>query len=156
MVTSVLRGICSIRSAPPLISNWQYRDHIRHAVVGAGVAVRASLFKVDAADQNVDHIALVLLGGLDLLADGGGTLPPGGYCPPPCSQGSPYTTTPEITAITPITMAKGQPQRGLFLFLRRRGASFPPIGRPGGGGGACCAPGGAAGVLPGQSAARAA
>ena len=50
---------------------------------------------------------------------------------------TPYTTTPEITAITPITMAKGSHSGVFFFFLRRRGAPFPPMsgcaGRRGGG-----------------------
>ena len=50
-------------------------DHVRHAVVGGGVVgVVAAFLIVDAADEDVDHIALVLLEGLYLLGDGGGVL----------------------------------------------------------------------------------
>ena len=49
-------------------------DHVRHTVVGRRIAVVAALFVVDAADQDVDHIALVLFQRLDLLGDGGGIL----------------------------------------------------------------------------------
>ena len=50
------------------------KDHVRHAVVGAGIAVVAAFLIVDAADQDVHHIPLVLLGGLDLFLNGGGAV----------------------------------------------------------------------------------
>ena len=50
------------------------KNHVRHAVVGAGIAVVAAFLVVDAADQDVHHIALVLLGGLDLFLNGGGAV----------------------------------------------------------------------------------
>ena len=50
-------------------------DHVRHAIVGGGVVgVVAALLVVDAADEDVHHIALVFLEGLDLLDDGGSIL----------------------------------------------------------------------------------
>ena len=42
-------------------------DHICHAVVGAVRGVGAALFVVDAADEDVHHVALVFLKGLDLF-----------------------------------------------------------------------------------------
>ena len=49
-------------------------DHIRHAVVGAVGGVVAALLVVDAADEDVHHIALVFLKGLDLLHQRGSIL----------------------------------------------------------------------------------
>ena len=43
------------------------QDHIRHAVVGAIGRISAAVLVVDAADEDVDHVALVLLQRLDLL-----------------------------------------------------------------------------------------
>ena len=43
------------------------QDHIRHAVVGAIGRIAAAVLVVDAADEDVDHVALVLLQRLDLL-----------------------------------------------------------------------------------------
>ena len=125
------------------------QDHIRHAVVGAGVAVRASLFKVDAADQNVDHIALIFLGGLDLLHDGGGTF---------CRADAVLHLVHKAHTVHhhtgdhgnhPHHNGKGQPQRGLFLLFAAARCIVPAqIGL-------CCIagrrgvlrPGSAAGVL---------
>ena len=51
------------------------QDHIGHAVVGSGVVgIIAALFIVDAADQNVHHIALVFLVCLDLFLNGRGAV----------------------------------------------------------------------------------
>ena len=55
---------------PALDVELAVQDHVRHAVVGAVVGVGAALLIVDAADQDVHHIPLVLLEGLDLLHDG--------------------------------------------------------------------------------------
>ena len=51
------------------------QDHIGHAVVRGGVVgIIAALFIVDAADQNVHHIALVFLVCLDLFLNGRGAV----------------------------------------------------------------------------------
>ena len=53
---------------PALDVELAVEDHVRHAVVGGGVVgVVAAFFIVDATDEDVDHIALVLLQRLDLL-----------------------------------------------------------------------------------------
>ena len=125
------------------------QDHIRHAVVGAGVAVRASLFKVDAADQNVDHIALVLLGGLDLLHDGGGTFRRADAVLHLVHKAHTVHHHTGDHGDHPHYDGKGQPQRGLFLLFAAARCIVPVhIGlcRAAGRGGVLC-PGGAAGIL---------
>ena len=125
------------------------QDHIRHAVVGAAVAVIAPLFKVDAADQNVDHIALVFLGGLDLLHDGGGAF---------CRADAVLYLVHKAHTVHHNTGdhgdhshhdGKGQPQRGLFLLFAAARCIIPAhvgLCRAAGRGGVLC-PGVAAGVL---------
>ena len=125
------------------------QDHIRHAVVGAGVAVRASLFKVDAADQNVDHIALVLFGGLDLLYDGGGTFRRADTVLHLVHKAHTVHHHTGDHGDHSHHNGKGQPQRGLFLLFAAARCVIPAhvgLCRAAGRGSVLC-PGGAAGVL---------
>ena len=52
---------------------------------------------------------------------------------------TPYTTTPEITAMMAMTTAKGS-QRGIFFFFLRRRGGFCPAPCAGRRGGSLCAP----------------
>ena len=104
-------------------------DHVRHAVVGGGVVgVVAAFLIVDAADEDVDHIALVLLEGLYLSVMEGASSSGRRFSSTLPTMPTAYTTTPEMTASTASVTASGSQSGVFFFFLRRRGGSLPPAG----------------------------
>ncbi len=104
-------------------------DHVRHAVVGGGVVgVVAAFFIVDAADEDVDHIALVFLEGLHLLGMEGCCRPDGDFLHPAHHADGVHHHARD-DAEHRQRHSQRQPERGLFLFfLRRRGGFLPPAG----------------------------